>query len=64
MFKRKNKPGVKYLCPQCHTEEIIPQEAIDHVDAMDPERCSLGPPSFLCESCGYPYMMPEGYYKD
>lgn len=58
----KNQNGVNYVCPQCHTEEIIPQDAIDYVNAIDPERCLIGPPSFLCEKCGYPYMMPEGYY--
>lgn len=60
----KNQDGNKYVCPQCHTEEIIPQEAINYVNAMDPERCLIGPPSFLCEKCGYPYMMPKGYYQE
>lgn len=40
---------------------MIPQDAIDLVDTLDPERCLIGPPSFRCEKCGYPYMLPEGY---
>lgn len=60
----KKRRGVKYVCPQCHIEEIIPQDAIDYVNLIDPERCLIGPPSFRCEKCGHPYMMPEGYYKE
>ncbi len=61
-MRRKN--SVKYVCPKCHTKERIPQEAIDLVNALDPERSLFGPPSFRCERCGYLYMMPEGYYEE
>ena len=62
--KKKDHDGVRYKCPQCHIEEIIPQDAIHYVNAIDPERCLIGPPSFRCERCGHPYMMPKGWYEE
>ena len=50
---------INYLCPKCQTEELIPQEAIDYLDSVDMERALVGPPSFRCELCGYPYMLPK-----
>ena len=58
---QKNKSGLKYLCPQCKTEEIIPFDVIEYFDAIDPERLLVGPPTFKCEKCGYDYMKPENY---
>ncbi len=55
------KSSVNYLCPKCLTEELIPQEVIDFFDKNDPQRVPIGPPSFQCERCGYPYMLPKGY---
>lgn len=57
----KQHPHVKYICSKCHAEELIPQNVIDYFDAVDPERKLVGPPSFRCEKCGYPYMLPEHY---
>ena len=61
LFKRKKKSGVKYICPECKTEEMIPQDVLEYFDATDPERLLVGPPTFKCEKCGHPYMQPERY---
>lgn len=57
---RKNG-GIKYICPRCHVEEIIPFEVVEYFDAIDPERLLIGPATFRCEKCGYDYMHPEQY---
>ena len=61
LFKRRKKAAIKYICPKCHAEEMIPQEALEYFDAIDPERMLVGPPTFRCEKCDYPYMQPEQY---
>ena len=50
---------IKYICSKCHAEELIPQEVIDYFDSIDLERALVGPPSFQCERCSYPYMLPK-----
>jgi len=55
------KPDIKYVCPKCNTSEFIAQDVIDFFDTIDPDRALIGPPAFQCETCGYLYMLPEGY---
>lgn len=57
----KENSGIKYICPKCHVEEIIPFEVVEYFDLVDPERLLMGPATFRCEKCGYDYMHPERY---
>ena len=54
---------VKYICTKCLTEEDIPQSIISYFHAVDPDPLFNRPPSFSCEKCGYPYMVPKDYLK-
>lgn len=40
------KSGIKYICPKCHVEEIIPFEVVEYFDLVDPERLLMGPATF------------------
>ena len=54
---------VNYICTQCKTEELIPQSVIDFFNSVDPDPLFDRPPSFRCEKCGHPYMVPKDYLK-
>jgi predicted RNA-binding Zn-ribbon protein involved in translation (DUF1610 family) len=45
--------GIKYICPRCQVEEIIPFEVVEYFDTIDPERLLMGSATFRCEKCGY-----------
>lgn len=54
---------VKYICTKCLTEENIPQSVISYFHAIDPDPLFNRPPSFSCENCGHPYMVPKDYLE-
>ena len=58
-----SKKTVKYICTKCLTEENIPQSVISYFHAIDPDPLFNRPPSFSCENCGHPYMVPKDYLE-
>lgn len=58
-----NEKTIKYICPQCQAEEDVPQSVIDFFNAADPDPLFKRPPSFQCENCDNPYMVPKDYIK-
>ena len=54
---------VRYICSKCNAQEDIPYSIISYFHAVDPDPLFNRPPSFSCEKCGYPYMVPKHYLK-
>ncbi|HHY78730.1 MAG TPA: hypothetical protein GX498_09565, partial [Clostridiales bacterium] len=57
--KEKVKREVKYICLECNTEELIPEDIVRIFDISDDGDIEE-PPCFRCENCGVP-MVPEDY---
>lgn len=58
-----NNKSVDYICPKCQTEEPIPQSVIDFFNSADPDPLFDRQPSFRCENCAYPYMIPKKLHQ-
>ena len=58
--KKKKAIGLKYICPNCNTEEVIPYEALEYFDDTNPQQLLHGPHMFRCEKCDG-IMQPEKY---
>ncbi|WP_139905282.1 hypothetical protein [Clostridium thermarum] len=51
--KKQNKvnDGILYICTNCGTEELIPENIVQYFDIVDDGDINE-PPTFSCESCG------------